>query len=232
MRWLVVLALCGTLAACSRNDSPPSPSAQSAQGAQRAPGAPSAPASAAKPRIVFLGDSLTAGLGLAADRSFPSLIEKKLKQNGLDYDVINAGVSGDTSAGGVRRLDWSMEGDVRVLILALGGNDGLRGLPTTEMKKNLAAVLDRARERKVPVILAGMEAPPNYGPEYTRAFRNVYSELAKEYKVRFIPFLLQGVAGDASLNQSDGIHPNVRGAEVVADLVWAELEPALRRPNN
>jgi acyl-CoA thioesterase-1 len=232
MRWLVVLALCGTLAACSRNDSPPSPSAQSAQGAQRAPGAPSAPASAAKPRIVFLGDSLTAGLGLAADRSFPSLIEKKLKQNGLDYEVINAGVSGDTSAGGVRRLDWSMEGDVRVLILALGGNDGLRGLPTTEMKKNLAAVLDRARERKVPVILAGMEAPPNYGPEYTRAFRNVYSELAKEYKVRFIPFLLQGVAGDASLNQSDGIHPNVRGAEVVAVLVWAELEPALRRPNN
>ena len=181
---------------------------------------------------MFLGDSLTAGLGLAADRSFPSLIEKKLKEKGLDYDVINAGVSGDTSAGGVRRLDWSMEGDVRVLIVALGANDGLRGLPATEMKKNLAAVLDRARGRKVPVILAGMEAPPNYGPEYTRAFRNVYSELAAEYKVRFIPFLLQGVAGDASLNQADGIHPNVRGAEIVADLVWAELEPALRRPNN
>lgn len=192
--------------------------------------APVAPA-VSKPRIVFLGDSLTAGLGLAADRSFPSLIEQKLKEKGLDYGVINAGVSGDTSAGGVRRLDWSMEGDVRVLILALGGNDGLRGLPATEMKKNLAAVLDRARERKVPVILAGMEAPPNYGPEYTRAFRNVYSELATEYKVRFIPFLLQGVAGDASLNQADGIHPNVRGAQIVADLVWAELEPALRRPN-
>jgi acyl-CoA thioesterase-1 len=159
------------------------------------------------------------------------LIEKRLKEKGLDYDVINAGVSGDTSAGGVRRLDWSMEGDVRVLILALGGNDGLRGLPTTEMKRNLAAVLDRARERKVSVILAGMEAPPNYGPEYTLAFRKVYSELATEYKVRFIPFLLQGVAGDASLNQSDGIHPNVRGAEIVANLVWAELEPALRRPN-
>jgi len=180
---------------------------------------------------VFLGDSLTAGLGLAAERSFPSLIEKKLKEKGLDYDVINAGVSGDTSAGGVRRLDWSMEGDVRVLIVALGGNDGLRGLPVTDLKKNLAAVLDRARERNAAVILAGMEAPPNYGPEYTRAFRNVYSELATEYKVRFIPFLLQGVAGDASLNQADGIHPNVRGAEIVADLVWAELEPALRRPN-
>ncbi len=180
---------------------------------------------------MFLGDSLTAGLGLAADASFPSLIGKKLKERGLDYEVINAGVSGDTSAGGVRRLDWSLDGDVRILIVALGANDGLRGLPTTEMKKNLEAVLDRARERKVTVILAGMEAPPNYGPEYTRAFRNVYSELAAEYPVRFIPFLLQGVAGDASLNQGDGIHPNIGGARIVADLVWAELEPALRRPN-
>jgi acyl-CoA thioesterase I len=229
MRRLVLTTFAlASLVCCGRDTSPPAAGAQRAQSAQRAPGAP---ASAAKPRIVFLGDSLTAGLGLAAERSFPSLIEKKLKEKGLDYDVINAGVSGDTSAGGVRRLDWSMEGDVRVLIVALGGNDGLRGLPVTDMKKNLAAVLDRARERKAAVILAGMEAPPNYGPEYTRAFRNVYSELATEYKVRFIPFLLQGVAGDASLNQADGIHPNVRGAEIVADLVWAELEPALRRPN-
>jgi acyl-CoA thioesterase I len=178
---------------------------------------------------VFLGDSLTAGLGLASDRSFPSLIEKKLKEKGFHYEVVNAGVSGDTSAGGLRRLDWSLEGDVRVLIVALGANDGLRGLSTKEMKKNLAAVLDRARERKVPVILAGMEAPPNYGAEYTRDFRNVYAELAAEYKVRFIPFLLLGVAGDASLNQADGIHPNIRGAEIVADLVWKELEAQLRR---
>ena len=196
-----------------------------------APQAPQAPQAPNAPRIVFLGDSLTAGLGLAADRSFPSLIGKKLKERGLDYDVINAGVSGDTSAGGVRRLDWSLECDVRMLIVALGGNDALRGLPPREMKKNLAAILDRARERKVPVILAGMEAPPNNGPDYTREFRDVYSELAAEYKVRLIPFLLQGVAGDASLNQPDGIHPNVRGAELVADLVWKELEPALRRPS-
>ena len=180
---------------------------------------------------MFLGDSLTAGLGLAVEQSFPSLIGKKLKARGLDYDIVNAGVSGDTSAGGVRRLDWSLEGDVRVLIVALGANDGLRGLPTREMKNNLAAVLDRARDRRSRVILAGMEAPPNNGPDYTREFRNVYSELAAEYKVRFIPFLLQGVAGDAALNQADGIHPNIRGAEIVADLVWAELEPALRRPN-
>jgi acyl-CoA thioesterase-1 len=228
MKYVVLFAVVLSIG-CGKPEQ--SVASSAAPASPQAPQAPQAPKAPQAPRIVFLGDSLTAGLGLAADRSFPSLIEKKLKEKGLDYDVINAGVSGDTSAGGVRRLDWSMEGDVRVLILALGGNDGLRGLPTTEMKKNLAAVLDRARERKVSVILAGMEAPPNYGPEYTRAFRKVYSELATEYKVRFIPFLLQGVAGDASLNQADGIHPNVRGAEIVADLVWAELEPALRRPN-
>jgi acyl-CoA thioesterase-1 len=179
---------------------------------------------------VFLGDSLTAGLGLPSTQSFPSLLGKKLKEQGLDYEVINAGVSGDTSAGGLRRLDWSLEGDVRVLIVALGANDGLRGLPVSEMKKNLAAILERARDRQVPVIFAGMEAPPNYGAEYTREFRKVYSDLADEHDVRFIPFLLQGVAGDASLNQADGIHPNARGAEIIADLVWKELEPELRRP--
>lgn len=178
---------------------------------------------------MFLGDSLTAGLGLSMEQSFPALIGQRLKARGLEYDVVNAGVSGDTSAGGVRRLDWSLEGDVQVLIVALGANDGLRGLPTRDMKSNLAAVLDRARDRKIAVILAGMEAPPNNGPEYTRAFRDVYSELAAEYKVRFVPFLLEGVAGDASLNQADGIHPNSRGAEIVADLVWKELEPELRR---
>jgi acyl-CoA thioesterase-1 len=179
---------------------------------------------------VFLGDSLTAGLGLQTEESYPSLIGKRLKEQGLDYEIVNAGVSGDTSAGGLRRLDWSLEGNVQLLILALGANDGLRGLPPAELKKNLAAVLDRAREKKVPVLLAGMEAPPNNGPDYTREFRNVYAELAKEYQVRFIPFLLQGVAGDASLNQPDGIHPNTRGAEIVADLVWTELGPMLGRP--
>lgn len=180
--------------------------------------------------MVFLGDSLTAGLGLPDEQSYPSLIQKRLKAAGFDHSVVNAGVSGDTSAGGVRRLQWSLEGDVRVLVLALGANDGLRGLPTADLKKNLAAVLDQARAKKIPVILAGMEAPPNNGADYTRDFRNVYAELAKEYQVRFIPFLLQGVAGDASLNQADGIHPNARGAEIVADLVFKELEPVLGRP--
>jgi acyl-CoA thioesterase-1 len=226
MKFVVLVALSLAIG-CSRQ--PETPPSSPAAPVERV--APQTPATIAKPRIVFLGDSLTAGLGLPADQSFPSLIEKKLKDRGLDYDVVNAGVSGDTTAGGVRRVDWSLDGDVRVLIVALGGNDALRGLAPREMKKNLATILDRARERKVAVILAGMEAPPNNGPDYTREFRNVYSELATEYKVRLVPFLLQGVAGDASLNQADGIHPNRRGAEIVADLVWKELEPALRRPN-
>jgi acyl-CoA thioesterase-1 len=180
--------------------------------------------------VVFLGDSLTAGLGLPVDQSFPSLIGRKLQQQGLDYEIVNAGVSGDTSAGGLRRLDWSLEGDVRALVLALGANDGLRGLPPDEMKKNLQAVLDRAKERNIPVVLAGMEAPPNFGQDYTRAFRQVYVDLAKEYDVEFVPFMLQGVAGNPSLNQADGIHPNARGAEMVAELIWTELAPLMRRP--
>jgi acyl-CoA thioesterase-1 len=168
---------------------------------------------------------------LPTDQSYPALIGRKLKMSGLAYAIVNAGVSGDTSAAGLRRIDWSLDGDVRLLVVALGGNDGLRGLPPAELKKNLAAVLDRARARQVPVVLAGMEAPPNNGPDYTRAFRDVYSELAAEHKVRFIPFLLQGVAGDPALNQPDGIHPNSRGSEIVAELVWKELEPALARRN-
>lgn len=222
--YVAVCVLTLLLPACGRN-TPPAPAAPAAPDARDAPG------SSAKPRIVFLGDSLTAGLGLLSDQSYPSLIGRKLKERGYDYEVVNAGVSGDTSAGGVRRLDWSLDGDVRVLVVALGANDGLRGLPTSDMKKNLKAVLDRAKARNIPVVLTGMEAPPNNGPDYTRDFRNVYAELAQEYRVRFVPFLLLGVAGNASLNQGDGIHPNARGAQIVADLVWAELEPVVPRQN-
>lgn len=221
----VVLLILAIAVGCG---SEPAPRADTSAPAAAQP--TDAPAVAKGPRIVFLGDSLTAGLGLQSAQSYPSLVGHRLKAKGLDYEIVNAGVSGDTSAGGVRRLDWSLEGDVKVLVVALGANDGLRGLPTTELKKNLAAVLDRAKAQGVPVLLAGMEAPPNNGADYTRDFRNVYVELSREYQVRFIPFLLQGVAGDASLNQADGIHPNVRGAEIVADLVFKELEPMLGRP--
>jgi acyl-CoA thioesterase-1 len=182
------------------------------------------------PRIIVLGDSLTAGLGLDATDSFPSVLQTRLKEQGLDYRVVNAGVSGDTSAGGLRRLEWALgEGDPRILVVALGGNDGLRGLPPPQLEQNLAAIIERAKQRGLSVILAGMEAPPNYGPEYTAAFRKTYQDLARKYEVPLIPFLLQGVAGDPALNQRDGIHPNQRGARIVADTVWQALEPALKR---
>ncbi len=238
--FVVVFVLALLVPACGRESSSSSSASASAASASfdsaarpanRSAGVAQDRSAPSKPRVVFLGDSLTAGLGLPSDQSYPSLIGKKLNEHGYDYAVVNAGVSGDTSAGGLRRLDWSLEGDVRALVVALGANDGMRGLPPSELKKNLTAVLDRAKARNIPVVLAGMEAPPNNGPDYTREFRTVYAELAKQYEVRFVPFLLQGVAGNASLNQGDGIHPNARGAQMVADLVWAELEPALPRPN-
>jgi acyl-CoA thioesterase-1 len=178
---------------------------------------------------VFLGDSLTAGLGLPVEQSFPALIQRRLDSDGYDYEVVNAGVSGDTSAGGLRRLEWALEGNAQVLVVALGGNDGLRGLPTEQLEKNLAAIVDAARQRGLAVVVAGMEAPPNNGPEYTAAFRQVYLDLAKRPGVSFVPFLLQGVAGEAEYNQADGIHPNARGAHIVAETVWRAIEPVLTR---
>lgn len=180
------------------------------------------------PRIVFLGDSLTAGYGLDPREAYPSLVADRLRAAGLGFDVVNAGVSGDTSAGGLSRLDWSLEGDVRVLVVALGGNDALRGLGTPELAGNLSRIIERAMARGVRVILAGMEAPPNLGPAYTSAFRAVYRDLAARYRVAFLPFLLDGVAGVPALNQADGIHPNAAGAKRVADLVWPYVERAAR----
>jgi acyl-CoA thioesterase-1 len=142
-------------------------------------------------------------------------------------------VSGDTSAGGLARLDWALEGDVRVLVVALGGNDALRGLPAEELQRNLAQIIERAQARGLAVILAGMEAPPNYGRDYIVSFHKVYPALAAQYRVAFVPFLLEGVAGNESLNQRDGIHPTAAGARIVADNVWAVLKPiaeARRRP--
>ena len=186
-----------------------------------------APADPARPRIVFLGDSLTAGLGLPPDESYPSLIQARLDQAGQAFEVVNAGVSGDTSAGGLRRLQWSLEGEVAVLIVALGGNDALRGLPPAELKKNLAAIIEGAKPQVRAILLVGMEAPPNNGPEYTAAFRQVYRDLAREHDVRLVPFLLDKVGGVAALNQADGIHPNARGAQIVADTIWSALTPIL-----
>jgi len=145
----------------------------------------------------------------------------------LMYTVVNADVSGDTSTGGLSRLDWALNGDVRILIVALGGNDGLRGLPVSELSNNLSRMIEKAQSRGVTVILAGMEAPPNFGADYTLAFHKVYPALAKKYHVTLIPFLLERVAGITDLNQADGIHPTAEGAQIVADTVWAALKPAI-----
>jgi acyl-CoA thioesterase I len=184
-----------------------------------------ATAKPARPRIVVLGDSLTAGLGLAATSAYPALLQNRLTADGFDYEVVNAGVSGDTSAGGLSRLDWALNGDVRVLVVALGGNDGLRALPPEELQQNLATIVEKAQARHITVILAGMEAPPNFGRDYVVKFHRVYPELANRYHVAFVPFLLEGVAGSETLNQRDGIHPTAEGARIVADNIWAVLKP-------
>ena len=179
------------------------------------------------PLLVALGNSLTAGLGLDADQAYPTLLERQLRAEGYDVTVVNAGVSGDTTAAGLRRAEWSLEGDVRIVIVALGGNDGLRGLPAGQMKRNLAEIVSLARSRGIAVLLAGMEAPPNFGATYTGQFREVFHELAREHDVTLMPFLLDGVAGDPALNQTDGIHPTAAGAAIVAERVRAALEPLL-----
>lgn len=189
--------------------------------------APDPASPAARPRIVALGDSLTAGYGLLESQSYPSRLQELIDAEGYAFEVMNAGVSGDTSAGGLRRLDWALEGNVRVLILALGANDGLRGLSVNEMKENLTQIIRRARERNIVVILAGMEAPPNYGREYATNFRNAFRDIAQRERVIFLPFLLDKVAGQGSLNQGDGIHPNEQGSRIVADTVWTVLRPLL-----
>jgi acyl-CoA thioesterase-1 len=176
---------------------------------------------------VFLGDSLTAGLGLGAEESIPALLQKRLDDEGLGFEVVNAGVSGDTSAGGLSRLDWSLDGDVRVLVIELGGNDGLRGLPVAALKQNLSTIITRAKQRGVTVLLTGMEAPPNYGAAYTTEFRQTFRDLAREHDVEFFPFFLDGVAGDPALNQRDGIHPNPEGARLIEKKLWTSIEPLL-----
>jgi acyl-CoA thioesterase-1 len=190
---------------------------------------------ASAPRVVILGDSLTAGLGLSMKDAYPTVLQDRINEEGLKYTVVNAGVSGDTSAGGLSRLDWALDGDVRVLVVALGGNDGLRGLPTAELSRNLSTIIERAQARDIRVVLAGMEAPPNYGFDYTAGFHKVYPALARKYHVALVPFLLEGVGGIAALNQPDGIHPTAQGARMVADNVWTALKPALetdsRRPD-
>jgi acyl-CoA thioesterase-1 len=201
-----------------RNEQPASSSAQDA----------GAPSEDGRRVIVALGDSLTAGLGVEPADNYPSKLQRKLDAGGYKYRVVNAGVSGDTSAQGLGRLGLIRALRPALVILALGANDGLRGLPMESTRGNLENIITELQRDGARVVLAGMMIPPNYGPEYARAFRDMFPELAKKYRVPSIPFLLQGVAGDPALNQPDGVHPTAQGYDIVADNVWRVLKPLLK----
>jgi acyl-CoA thioesterase-1 len=183
------------------------------------------------PRVIlFLGDSITAGYGLDPEHAFPALIQEKIDAKSWKFKVVNAGQSGDTSAGGLNRLDWLLKNRVDILILELGANDGLRGLPAETTRKNLQAIIDRTKAKypEAKVIVAGMKVPPNMGGDYGRKFEAVFADLAKKNKAVLIPFVLEGVGGSRELNLADGIHPTAKGHEIVAANVWKVLEPLLR----
>jgi acyl-CoA thioesterase I len=216
---LVALALAGCVAGCGADGRAP-----------ELDDAPPPPATGERGRIVFLGTSLTAGLGLDPDQAFPALIQRKLDAEGLRFEAVNAGVSGETSAGARRRVDWLLRQPVAVLVIETGANDGLRGLEVDSLRANIQAIIDQTgRQTPRPaIVLLGMRAPPNLGAGYSRGFGQVYTELAKENDVPLVPFLLEGVAGRPSLNQADMIHPTADGQRRMAETVWAVLEPALR----
>jgi acyl-CoA thioesterase-1 len=225
-RWIVVaLALTGC-ARGERNDA--RDRVKDGTAAQGAPPAARAATGAGRRTILFMGTSLTAGYGLPdPDEAYPALIQQRIDSLGLNYDVINAGYSGETSAGALRRIDWLMREPVDVFVLETGANDGLRGLSPDSLRSNIQQIFDRVRAAhpNARLVLAGMEAPPNLGPRYTAAFRAIFPELARKNGATLIPFLLDGVAGVDSMNQADGIHPNVRGAKMVAANVWKVVGP-------
>lgn len=181
-----------------------------------------------QPKIVAFGDSLTAGFGLSETESYPYLLQEKLRAEGYNYEVQNAGVSGDTSLGGLERIDWVLGQDgVEILILELGANDLLRNMPVDRMKQNLAGIIKKAQAKNVKVLLCGMMAPPSMGADYERDYRNAFPDLADEYKTAFLPFVLDGVALRKELNQADGIHPNAEGTKIMTDNIYKELKPLL-----
>ena len=214
-----MLLIAGFITACAPEDRERGPD-----------GAPAgAEQSADRPRVVFLGTSLTAGYGLAQSEAYPALIQQKIDSAGLEFEVVNAGVSGETSAGGLRRIEWLLRKPVAVLAVELGANDGLRGLPPDAMAANLRSIIDRTKTRypSARILLIGMEAPPNLGEEYTSRFRDAYRDVADATGVALLPFLLEGVGGIERLNQEDGIHPTAAGQRLVAQNVWAALAPLL-----
>ena len=195
------------------------------------PPSPSRPLHPSAMTILCLGDSLTEGSGLDRSQAFPARLQEKIDALDWDFTVINAGLGGDTTAAALRRLDWFLQRRIDVLILALGGNDGLRGVPLAEVRRNLGAIISKtaARYPEVQVVVAGIQIPPNFGTRYVREFRELFPEVAEKHGALLIPFLLEGVGGRPDLNFPDGIHPNGRGQMIVADNVWTVVEPVLRK---
>ena len=188
------------------------------------------PASPSPKVILFYGDSLTAGYGLSTEEAFPAIVGKKLQDKGTPVKVVNAGLSGETSAGGLNRLEWVLKQPVDIFVLELGANDGLRGLPLDQTQKNLQLIIDKVSSKypKAKIVIAGMMVPPNMGPDYTASFRKIFPELARKNNATLIPFLLQDVAGQEKLNIADGIHPNAEGHKIVAGNVLKVIEPLLK----
>ena len=229
----VILGSCVTLAACqSRNESSaaPAPSPEAAPNNNGAAESGSAPSTTSGlPKIVAFGDSLTAGQGLQPSQGYTYMLQQKIDRDGYKYQVVNAGVSGDTSTDGLSRIDWSLDNNVKILILELGANDVLRMQPAEQMQKNLAQIIERAKSKGVEVLLAGMEAPANSDSLYRNQVHQAFADLARKEKVRFIPFVLDHVGGVTSLNQSDGIHPNAEGEKIMTQTVYDGLKPMLRK---
>ncbi len=222
----MLLTACGKTGGGSVQ-TPKAPAGARTDGAQ----APPLPPGDGRPVILFVGTSLTAGLGVDPDSAFPALIQRRLDSTGLRWHAINAGVSGETSAGALRRLPWLLRGSVAVVVLETGANDGLRGLDADSTRANIEAIIARVRasDSTIPLVLVGMEAPPNMGATFTARFRELFPDLARRHRLPLVPFLLAGVGGVDSLNQGDGIHPTPRGHRIVADNVWRVLWPVLAR---
>lgn len=237
----LVLAVGFCLAGCDPGSEPPS--TPSPSGAPRdgfgqrlgtdvtsQPGRSTAAVREDRPRIVAFGDSLTAGLGVPQEEAYPAQLQRRLEASGYRYRVINAGVSGDTTAGGVRRVEWVLNSKPAIVVLELGANDGLRGIDPAETRSNLEKIIRRLQAAGVTVILAGMKLPPNYGREYTARFSAIYPELAQKYRVPLMPFFLEGVAAREALNQADGIHPTEAGYRLITENLFKALQPFLHKP--
>jgi acyl-CoA thioesterase I len=231
MRRIILAFLTLALTGCEWQQPQPRTDAAPAIDNGSAAPAPATPRERSAARtVLFVGTSLTAGYGVGAERAYPAVLQQMIDSAGLPFRVVNAGISGETSAGGLRRIDWSLQQPADVLVLELGANDALRGLDPGHMRSNLDAILARARELhpRIAIVIAGMEAPPNLGADYARRFRDVFTDLARQYDAALVPFLLEGVAAEPSLNLEDGIHPNVEGHRRVAGNVWVVVEPVLR----